>query len=317
MSIEKPSHNEIEQDEFSFERQFARKESYKVAGGTAEVVDISPRDAKNEVPVFLAPAWACSTEVYKGAMQTLVDSQRRVVTLNHPRVGGSLDKTTYEEELKRYPKEELRKALNILSVMEQKEIEKTDVIAHSEGAVNVVIAAAMHPEKFRNIVLFAPGGLIGKDTFGRLLKGFAGQSKRAGSLNAIPEGPSGEPGLPEIPITDAEKQVGKKAAAEALKYFGKNPVRAVKEGLDLSKSQIHEMLRFLHQKGVGIVVMSGVDDPVFPMEKMQEIAKADMLDGYLALRGGHGALGEHPERYIVAADEMLTKLEAKQAGGVA
>lgn len=294
----------------SFEEQFSSVENLKVAGGTAEIFDIAPESPKSEVPVFFAPAWSCTAEVYKPALETLSGQERRVVTINHPRFGGDMS-IAPEEAVEKYPYEEVRKAMNILGVLEQKNIEKTDVIAHSEGAVNVAIAAALHPEKFRNIVLFAPAGMIGEDTFTRLLKGFAGQGKRPESLKATPA--QGEnPGFEEIPVTETEKYAAKTAAKEAIKYLAKNPVRGLKEGWDISKSQIHDMLRYLHEQGVGIVVMSGVDDPVFPMEKMQEIAKTDMLDGFLSLRGGHGELGNHPEKYMVAAEQMLTALEEKK-----
>lgn len=159
-----------------------------------------------------------------------------------------------------------------------------DVIAHSDGAVNTVIAATLYPQKFRNIVLFGPAGLMGQDTFIRLLKGFAQQ-----------------------------KEVTATALKEAVKYFAKNPVRAITEGRDLANSQIHEMLYSLHDKGIGIVVISGVDDPAFPMERMQQIVKTGMLDGFLSVLGAHGEIGNHPKLYMGAAEEMLTKLEAKKA----
>lgn len=297
-------------NESSFEAQFDNKEKIKVAGGTAEVVDIRPEAAKTEVPVFLAPSWGCGTEVYKPALEELINRERRAISLDHPRFGGDM-KISEEEAAEKYPTEELRKAFNILGILEHKGLNKVDVIAHSEGAINAAIAAMLHPEKFRNMVLFAPAGLIGEDTFTRLLKGFAGQSKRAESLNAMSREGKGE-GLPEIAVTETEKQVASAAAKEVLKYFAKNPLRSIRETMDISKSQIHEMLRYLHEKGIGIVVMSGVDDPVFPMDKMQEVAKADMLDGFLSLRGGHGEIGNHPELYMAAAEKMLTALEEKQ-----
>jgi len=221
-----------------------------------------------------------------------------------------------DEIAKKYPTEVMRKALNILGVLDQKGIEKTDVIAHSEGAINTVIAATLHPEKFRNIVLFAPAGLIGEDKFIRLLQGFAGQAKRAETLSEKPlaqvEGQAGYTYWPEIPVTEIEKQVASKAAREAVKYLVKNPIRGVNEARGIAKIQIHDMLRYLHGKGIGIVVMSGVDDPVFPMNNMQQIAKIDMLNGFVSLRGGHGEIGNHPERYMAAAEEMLTALEKRE-----
>ncbi len=300
----------------SFEDQFTKVEKFKVAGGIAEVVDIKSENPKIGIPVFFAPAWGCATEVYKPALEVLSKTQRRVISLNHPRIGGSMKDIVPDEIAKKYPTEVMRKALNILGVLDQKGIEKTDVIAHSEGAINTVIAATLHPEKFRNIVLFAPAGLIGEDKFIRLLQGFAGQAKRAETLSEKPlaqvEGQAGYTYWPEIPVTEIEKQVASKAAREAVKYLVKNPIRGVNEARGIAKIQIHDMLRYLHGKGIGIVVMSGVDDPVFPMNNMQQIAKIDMLNGFVSLRGGHGEIGNHPERYMAAAEEMLTALEKRE-----
>ena len=275
------------------------------------LLDIRPDNPKTEVPVLLAHAWGCTNEVYKPAIRTLSESGRRVMSLDHPRIGGDINKRASREVLEKYPNEEVRKAYDILDLLNRKGIEKTDVVAHSEAAINIAIAATLHPEKFRNIVFYGPAGLIGEDTFTRLLKGFAGQSKRAESLKATPAAEKTS-GFSEIPITETEKKVAAAAAKEAIKYFAKNPVRAVKEAWGISKSQIHEMLRYLHEKGIGIVVMAAVDDPVFQMEQMQKIAKTDMLDGFLSVRGGHGEIGNHPELYMAAAEKMLTALEEKK-----
>lgn len=266
-----------------FEKQFALVEKHNVAGGTVEVVDIYPGIPKSDVPVLIAPAWGCTTLTYKEAIRTLIGLNRRVIALNHSRLGG---KVIQGETDKNYPPEQLRKARNIIGVLEQKGIKKTDVIAHSEGAVNVAIAATLYPEKFRNIVFFGPAGLMGHDSFIRLLKGFSKQ-----------------------------KGVTATAAREAIKYFRSNPIRGIKEAVDLAGSQIHDMLPGLLDKGVGIIIISGMDDPAFPMERMQKIVKADMVDGFLSVRGGHGEIGDHPERYMTAAESMLTALETKSGGG--
>ena len=184
--IETPPSDDELNDEKIFEAQFAQREYFEVAGGTAEVVDVTPEKLKDEVPLFFAPAWACNIEVYKRAIETLSEQERRVISLNHPRRGGDLKASSSEEEMKKYPEEELRKAYNILEMLDQKGVDKVDVIAHSEGAINVTIAATLHPEKFRNIVYFAPAGLIGKDKFTRLMKGFAAQEKRAESMEDYP-----------------------------------------------------------------------------------------------------------------------------------
>lgn len=299
---------ELAQD--AFESKFRELEELRVGGGVVEVIDLAPDKPKTEVPVLLAPAWSCNTEVYKPSLKILAGQQRRVISLNHPTKGESAS-LALEEAVRKFPNQELRKALNILGVLEQKQIEKVDVIAHSEAAINTVIAAMIHPEKFRNIVFFGPAGLIGKDTFTRLLKGFIGQAKRPETLQALPVTDQ-SPGWPEIPLTETEKEIAQTALKEGLKYVLENPVQAAKEVVDISKSQIHEMIRFLHEKGIGIAIINAVDDPVFPMDKMQKIVDADMIDGFLSVRGGHGELGNHPELYITAAEKMITALEEKK-----
>ncbi len=300
--MEKPESlsNNAENSSFDteFARQYANREYYEVAGGNAEVIDVRPEKIKDEVPVIFIPGWGCDLTVYEPALKTLTSQERRVVSFNQPRKGGDLSEHATEEELKKYPAAQLRNSLNILGIMEQKNIEKADVIAHSQGALNTVIAAILHPERFRNIVLFAPAGLIGEDTFTRLVKGFAAQNKRADSLS-------------EMPISDTEKRVGKAALDSVLSYIASNPLRALKETLEMPKSQIHEMIRFLHDQGIGIVVMSGMDDPVFPMYRMQEIAKMDMIDGFVSMRGGHGTIGDRPEEYMVQAERMLSALKSQ------
>lgn len=291
----------------SFEEQFADRKEFRVAGGTAEVVDITPSSGRTGEPVLFAPAWGCTLEVYKPAFKTLVEENVRTISLDHPRRGGDMSSVP-EKAVEKYPYETLRRALNITGVLEQKGVEKTGVIAHSAGAADVIVAAMLHPEKFRNIILYGGAGLIGKDRFMRLLKGFVGQSKRAESLKGTEK-------FPEISVTETEKEVAAKAAKEALKYLAGNPIRALKEAAALTdeKAQILEMLRYLHnEKGIGMGIIHGVDDPVFPMERVQEMVKADMIDGFLSVRGGHGEIGNHPERYMTAAKKMLDAIEKKK-----
>jgi len=301
---EQPPHGAENDD--SFEAQFAHREHFNVAGGNAEVVDITPETLKDETPVFLAPAWALNVDVYERAIKTLSERERRVVSISHPRRGGDLKARSSEEEMEKYPEEELRKAYNILEVIDQKNISQVDAIAHSEAAINVTIAAMLHPEKFRNIVYYAPAGMIGKDTFTRLMGGFSKQGERPATFA-------------DIPVTDGEKETAAAAMSSVKSYIAANPLRAAKEVREISQSQIHEMIRYLHEKGIGIVVASGVDDPVFPMKKIREIAKLDGIDGFLSMRGGHGGLGDLPEEFMAKVEEMLSALEQQRehaVGGV-
>lgn len=325
----------------SIEEQFKRREFIETAGGKAEIVDITPQSRSSEAPVFFAPAWACTIGIYKTAIETAA-KDRRVISLNHPRHGGEIVLSDSEKSLvAEYPTAEVRKALTLRDVLRHKQIDAIDVIAHSEGSINAGIAALILAEEakqegkeppIRNIVFFGPAGLIGKDTPQRLLQGFGAQNGPRPSLGAIPD---------PLPVSEEEKIRTKTTGSEAIhypeitnnpeaqeaivgsgriptvmkelgKYIASNPVRAFKEGWGMANTQIDELIEKLREHGIGIVIMSGVDDPVFPTEKMVTRLQGGSVDGFLSVRGGHGQIGENPERYVVAALQMLDALETKK-----
>lgn len=319
----KKSHFENTEGARSFKEQFNIREKIETEGGAVETVDINPDAAGT--PFLMAPAWGCTINVYEPAIESLSEGggwdeeketesakeKTRALSLDYARFGGS--GVSAEEIVQKYPEEEIRKSKAILGMLEKKGIEKINAVTHSESAINVVLAALVNPEKFESITLFAPAGMIGKDTFTRLLKGFAGQQKgRAESMSTIFSEDRTQV-MPAIPVTETEKKVIAVAGKEGAKYFAQNPYRALMEGIAMSKSnsQIHEALRYLREKGVSISVIAAVDDPVFPMKKIQEIAKGDMLDGFLSVRGGHGAMGEHPELYIEAIKGIVKSMKKK------
>ncbi len=285
---------------FSFDEQFKNLEEVWLPGGTAEVGDFTPENLKDEVPIFLAQAWGLGLESYKLAMEQLFNDERRVLSIAHPRIGGSINSSMNVKELsEKYPTAELRKALNILEVLEEKGIKKVDAIAHSEGAINIAIAAMMYPEKFRSIAFFGPAGMMEDESWPRLAKGFAGQRDRAESLK-------------DVPITEGERAVGAASGREVLNYFLKNPTRAMSEvaAMKSGHQQVKDLLPYLHDLGIHIAVMSAESDPVFPQAEVRKAADMDAVDTFISVRGGHGTIGEHPELVmpsIEAAFEAFAK----------
>jgi len=247
-----------------------------------KIFDLTPEKPKTEIPTFFAQGWGRPTSTITEALKTLYETDRRVITLDHPRKGGEIDED-YEGLA---PKEELRKATSILKVLEMKGIDQADLIAQSEGCANAVIAAAMNPKKFRNIILVAPAGMVGKDSFLGLSARFLSEQ-----------------------IKDA---INKEPKAKKSTYIKDNPLRALIEVNDLSKIQIENILKGLKELGINISIISGVDDRAFPMKRMQEIANTDQLDGFYSVKGGHNQLYRHPEQYMKLAEQALTDLENKK-----
>lgn len=269
----------------SFEEQFEHPEEVRLPFGTAEVSDLAPERVKDKVPVFIAQAWGLGSGSYKLVMKHLFEDERRVLSVAHPRIAGSMDSSMNVQELSEgYPTAELRKAFNILEVLEEKGIEQIDAVAHSEGAINIAIAAMMYPEKFRSIAFYGPAGMMEDESWSRLAKGFAGQSARAESLK-------------DVPITEGERAVGAASGKEVLEYIRKNPARAISEvaAIKNGHQQVKDLLPYLHDLGIHIAVVSAADDPVFPQAEVRKAADTDAVDTFISVPGGHGTIGEHPE----------------------
>ncbi len=283
-----------------FEERFSQKEKIEILGGALEVADLKPENPKTEVPVLFAPGWSGTPETYKDAIKTLYEKNRRVLSFAHARKGGD-EKLAPDELQKIYPADELRKALALLKILDEKNIDKVDVVAHSEGGINAAIAASLAPEKFRNIVFVNPAGLIGKDKFPKLAGRFMLEAIRmAGDLF-------------KMIMKKEKKEVWRffTAEQESLKYIGKNPIRALNEAVAISQIQTHKMLKDLRDQGIGIAVISGVEDLVFPINMMQTTMKGAEIDAFLSVKGGHNEIVFRPEKYTAAADELLDKLEKK------
>lgn len=288
------------------------------AVGKFPVIEVSPAQLKTNISVVIVPGWSESPGVFDLSQLVMANEGRRSFSFDHPRIGGKVEKNPD------YPTPELRKALALLDLIDNSGSNKVDIVAHSEGAIYTVIAASLEPEKFRNIVLVGPGGMIGQDTLITLLGRFS--KKVARNLFQ---------GITDRKTT--RKVV--RAHTGAAKYIVKNPLRALKEAFAISKSNIHEMLPQLRSKGIGIVIIHHADDEAFPMHRIQgaakkkvleiasitspEVAEEDidivglmdefLMDGILAVTGLHDDLYMRPEEYTALGEEMLTRLERKQA----
>lgn len=278
-----------------FEKQFARKEVIQTRNGHTEIVDIEPVFQKHTVPILLAPGWGDTVQVYKESLKIIHDGKRRVLSVSHSRWRKNVAEETG------FPVAEIRKAQSLIGVIDQKNLGKVDVIAHSEGAINTIIAATLYPDKFRNIVLVSPGGLIGEDKLHKLVGRMMFVSSVHDTMQTMRS--SHEKG----PLTNAAKEIAK--------YFAKNPKRAIEELNAIAKSDILEMVKNLHESGIGISVVAGVDDPIFPISRMTKILRDSKgsIDGFYSVKGGHNKIITD-ERYTRAALNALDDLRYKHQG---
>lgn len=276
--------------EKSFEQQYANVELIGSGGEGIEVVDLIPPYAKNKTPIFVAPGWTETPTIYKEVMKSLFAYRRVLLTVGHPSKGG---KPMSESEHKI---EELRKATNLLRVLEVKAIEKADFIAHSEGAINTTIAASIAPEQFQSIVYVHPAGMIGEARLMEVIERFM-SNMTAEFLRAKRDH--------TVRTQYRIRQI------EGLRYIMANPFRALREGLAISTTEIHHLLAELHYDGINLGILAAEDDALFPEDKIKQYVKEDHIDAYRVIPGGHGELHYRPDHYSEAIMSMLEEISRK------
>ena len=164
-----------------FYSQFSQREMLDpkmVNNANVSIVDVSPETPKTEIPLLLAPGFSEGPLTLEPNMRYFSGWGRRVVTYDAP-YGVNIEpekEPSQNSPDSAHTAYELGKARTIDLVMEQRGITKTDGVGHSEGCINLVIAALKHPERFRNLILVNPGGMVGntklEELAGRIYKHF-------------------------------------------------------------------------------------------------------------------------------------------------
>lgn len=303
----------------AIDAQFRNKEILEFAGGTIEAVDIKPEHQKTKIPVAVMPGWGGTPEIYKDNILALAEADRRVISVDAPH---GIKHEIKGEDAKDMPDVILRKVAALAETLEEKGIEKIDMNSHSQGCIEAVLFAKLYPEKVRNIVLMNPAGMIGKDSFWRLAFDFLKDSAKQ---------------YPESFSKKRLKQameMGNIVTGNALA----NPVRALKEVNAIAHAQMHDILKELQKKGIGVIVIHSVDDEAFPMERVQKMSnpeyeeavgesyqasteglaevvpetKATKMDGFISIKGKHAEVALDGSRMGRITDQMLSALEKKQ-----
>ena len=288
--------SEIKSPQFS--RKIKSTNSVESLGGQADYIYFrheTPR--KDALPVLVASGWSEGTQILRDTAQEIFDDGREVVLIDHARRGGiKASETDFHREI-------THKATTLLNILDDAGLEKVDAIAHSEGALNTVLAASWQPERFRNIVLVAPAGMIGEDSVPRLLGRFT--SKLKYDL---------ENGIPELKARDPER--AKQYKVNPLKYIIANPAKALREVGAIAQTQIDKQLPNLRNAGIRVGVLQSHSDKGFPDGRIQEQVILDgengNMDAYASVaasNAGHDDIIIHPERTTRAALDMLANFE--------
>ena len=283
----------------TFEEQFDKTQDIN----GIEAIKIEKTEDNDKKDVIFAPGWSRTTKTFKNSLETLHDLGRTVSSLDHARKGGDIKNN---DETSDFPNEVQRRTTSLYKIIMNETKDNNDginIAAQSMGGMGALVATLMaeaeNPGSVKNLVLVNPSGMIGKDSILELGKRFGGQMKQ--NLEVKEDESRPEYAKENVDI----------AGKEFFKYVKENLIRAVKEISAMTSVEITELLVELKNKGIGISIIHGVDDLAFPMDRVQENAKSEQLDGFYSVKGGHNELYLNPEKYMALVEHAFTALENK------
>jgi len=259
----------------SFEDQFKTKKKIDLYGHSISFIDVVPAILKNNTPIFIAPGWGETPKTFKELIKLLFEAGFRVISVSHPRQDFRLITKNNISRL------EFQKAEIILSIFEYLKIEKVNVVAHSEGAINAVIAAHTTSNLFKIILLVGPGGLVDNEGFFELVSRFIGNMIQGGG---------------KVFTDSVARRHLFRSVMETFKYFLMNPVMGLLEGSAISRTYLHDFLIDLHRNNVTIGIIHGTEDIVFPLKKMKKLIDLPWIR-FDSIKGDHNDICEHPKNY--------------------
>ncbi|MFA5714279.1 MAG: alpha/beta hydrolase [Candidatus Paceibacterota bacterium] len=302
MNFEQPQESEEPKNENIEETEKIEEKTYKKAREQAdifldnfefskdeEIVKVNSEKAKDEVPVFFSPGWG-TREVPKSITSTIANEGRNVISTVFSRE--EILKDSGEEG--DIPAAEMQKALAIIDIINKEGIDKVDAVGHSEGGLNLAIAACLYPEKFRNIIFVASAGMIGKDSYLDLVKRFAIDEGREEMKNS---------NNPNVNLNKSIKDI--------LKHILMNPSLTHKEIKAMTKIDFFKMTKYLKEQGVGVGLVCGANDKVFPMEEVIKNANQGNIDAFISTKANHGSL-VFDEKYPLLAENLLDNMAKRK-----
>ncbi len=207
--------------------------------------------------------------------------------------------------------------------MEQKGIEKTDIVAHSEGAIYAIITALIHPEKVHNIVLINPAGMVGADkpmdlakrsiddlnlqsaNYAKMEAGIDPRQKYHPDKFIDPE---------ELKSTaKTAKETGSKGMLTWISTWFSGPVKNLEAINAIANTQIAFALQFLREEyGIKVAIIDSVDDQIYKTEHVQEDISRRMVDNFITIQGTHTTFAHNSEKSAGLINSTLKGLQLKR-----
>lgn len=243
--------NNLQERNLGLHEQFRHPKKIETVDGPLMIHEIIPENDR-EIPVFISSGFTQGANTIEPIAVGLADKgDRRVIfpDLPHGNLSSLEDRELWNESEYHHGK-----AMTIIKTLEETGVSKTDIVGHSEGCINIMFAAALYPEKFRNIVLVNPAGLIGKDslpaTAKRFIKNLRVSSKQVKQDQVVAE-------------------ISKYGKLERDSNFKKDLKQTYNSAKSITMTELEEIMAIVVSKGIKISIVHTEDDKIFPLERVQ------------------------------------------------
>ncbi|MCR4284272.1 MAG: alpha/beta hydrolase [Parcubacteria group bacterium] len=269
----------------SFEEQFLKREEIRSPGGFVKVVDINFDD--NTTPVLLSSGWGETLEALKSVVFSIAKiTGRRVFACDYAHLDNIKG---YQDG---FPASGYMKAHSFINLLDEKQVNKVDAIGHSEGAINVIIAAYLKPEKFKNIILINPSGMMHNDSFRKLVKRFLSETL-----------------FEPITIETTRKfLIYVRYVFRVVGYILRNPIQAFREAIGISRFKIFHLLRNIQKNGVKVAIVVDKNDIIFPVNQVRRQAKKAKVKDFYLVEGGHNEIHINPDKFIETINKIFISM---------
>ena len=279
--------------------------------GTAEMVQIRewwsnrwwPGD-EGDVSVELVPGFAetiGSLDDFAGKVAQLGD--QRVLGFEHPH---SKPKGVSEQGgdwRRRFAVNHQDRGERLGAVREAAGIEKVDLVAHSQGCIDAIVAAYLSLEdgsgSVRNLILINPGGVVDPEGTHVTKLAAMGMVEAADLASRALRHPS---------------RLGKfiKNAGEVVEDVVRHPKLTFDEAKAIAATDMSGCLGDLREQGIHVAIVAGKGDRLFPLERIQKALHEGDVDGFYSVEGGHNELTQNPQKMA----ELVVKIQDDLANGI-
>lgn len=299
--VNKNNEGSPEQEQYAlFERMISQPAVFQVGEAEVPVFDLRPEIVVSDTPVLFVPGYAKTAVSYKETLFELYKAGKRIISVSAPVADLNLELPDAD-----YPKPQLERALVINNVLTQMGIEQVDLVSHSEGGMNAMIAAAQNPDVFRHFLFVAPPGITEMQSYLTIIKRWTVGRMRSG--------------VEKFSQTDIEKERVARFNAEAREFVtNRGVMKGALESMEPGRVDVSDLMRELHMAGHGVSVIAGADDLMLPMQEFQRnvtgaarSAESYGLDGFYSVRKGHDEIEVHGEDFGQLVNYALDALVAK------